>query len=94
VIVVHFLVPRRDRSGKPYPCSVQQQVRRDLERLFHGWSSLGAGALPGAWRNPESGEVEYDESWRYEIGIDPDRLSDLDSYLSHLAHRLGQNALW
>jgi len=27
--------------------------------------------MKGAWRNPESGEVEYDDSWRSELGIDP-----------------------
>lgn len=50
--------------------------------------------LTGAWRNPGSGQVEYDDSWRYEIGIDPSRLADLDAYLVQLARRLGQKALW
>ena len=48
----------------------------------------------GAWRNPESGEVEYDDSWRYEVGIDPADLDELDEYLARLSHRLRQKALW
>lgn len=94
VLVVQFLVPVYDRSGKPYSLSVQKQIRRDLEDRFDGWSLAADRPLEGAWRNPESGEVEYDESWRYEIGISPDRLDELDSYLGELAHRLGQEALW
>jgi hypothetical protein len=69
-------------------------VRRDLEDRFDGWSLAADKPLTGAWRNPESGQVEYDDSWRYEIGIDPSRLADLDAYLAQLAHRLGQKALW
>lgn len=56
--------------------------------------SLGDEPLPGAWTNPESGEIEHDESWRYEVGIDPDLLEDLDEYLADFAHRLGQKAIW
>lgn len=94
LLVVHFLVPVHDRNGEPYPRSVRDLLRADLEELFDGWSSLGNQPLPGAWRNPFSGEVEYDESWRYEVGIEPERLEELDSYLSELGHRLGQKAIW
>lgn len=69
-------------------------MRRDLEERFGGWSSLGDEPLAGAWRNPESGEVEYDASWRYEVGIPPGRLAELDGYLAELAHRLRQKAIW
>jgi hypothetical protein len=94
LLVVQFLVPKYDRSGKPYPRSVHEQLRKDLEDKFDGWSSLGDEPLPGAWRNPESGVVEYDESWRYEVGVASDRLVELDDYLGELAHRLGQKAIW
>lgn len=94
ILVVQFLVPIYDRKGKPYPRSVQKGVRRDLEDRFDGWSLAADKPLTGAWRNPESGQVEYDDSWRYEIGIAPSRLADLDAYLAQLAHRLGQKALW
>jgi hypothetical protein len=94
VLVVQFLVPVYDRDGKPYRRSVQKQIRRDLEDLFDGWSLAADKPLPGAWRNPASGEVEYDDSWRYEIGIEPNHLGELDAYLGELAHRLGQKALW
>jgi hypothetical protein len=85
ILVVQFLVPIYDRKGKPYPRSVQKGVRRDLEDRFDGWSLAADKPLTGAWRNPESGQVEYDDSWRYEIGIAPSRLADLDAYLAQLA---------
>jgi hypothetical protein len=94
ILVVQLLVPIYDREGKPYPRSVQYKIRRDLEHKFDGWSLAADKPLGGAWRNPESGQVEYDVSWRYEIGIDFVRLDELDEYLAELAHRLGQKALW
>jgi hypothetical protein len=94
VLVVQFLVPVYDREGRPYPRTVHKQVRRELEDRFDGWSLAADKPLAGAWRNPESGEVEYDESWRYEVGIAPARLDELDDYLGELSHRLGQKALW
>lgn len=94
LLIVHFLVPKRDREGHPYPRSVHQSLRRDLEELFDGWSSLGDEPLPGAWRNPRSGEVEYDDSWRYEVGIPGASLADLDEFFADLSHRLGQKAIW
>lgn len=94
ILVVQFLVPTYDRRGKPYPRSVHKRLRRDLEERFDGWSLAAEKPLAGAWRNPASGEVEYDDSWRYELGIVPGRLAALDDYLAELAHRLGQKALW
>lgn len=94
VLVVQFLIPVYDRNGKPYRRSVHKQIRRDLEERFDGWSLAADKPLAGAWRNPELGEVEYDDSWRYEVGIAPDRLGELDDYLAELSHRLGQKALW
>jgi len=92
--VVQFLLPVYDRDGKPYRRSVQKRIRRELEDRFDGWSLAADKPLPGAWRNPDTGEVEYDDSWRYEVGIASDRLDELDAYLAALAHRLGQEALW
>ena len=94
VLVVQFLVPVHDRNGKRYRRSVRNRIRRELEERFDGWSLAGDKPLAGAWRNPESGTVEYDESWRYEVGIAPARLSELDEYLGEVAHRLEQKALW
>jgi hypothetical protein len=94
VLVVQFLVPVYDREGSPYPRSVHKRLRRDLENRFDGWSLAAEKPLTGAWRNPQSGEVEYDDSWRYEVGIDPARLDEFDEYLAALAHRVGQKALW
>jgi len=65
-----------------------------MEDRFDGWSLAADKPLRGAWRNPESGEIEYDDSWRYEVGIDRSRLDELDAYLGELAHRIGQKALW
>ena len=93
-LVVQFLVPVYDRAGKPYPRAVHERVRRELEERFDGWSLAGDKPLPGAWRNPASWEVEYDDSWRYEVGIASERLTELDDYLAELAHRLGQKAIW
>jgi hypothetical protein len=94
VLVVQFLVPVFDRAGKPYRRTAHKQLRRDLEERFDGRSLAAEKPLEGAWRNPATGEVEYDESWRYEVGIAPDRLSELDRYLGELAHRLGQKTIW
>jgi hypothetical protein len=93
-VIVQFLVPVYDRDGKPYRRSVHKRLRIDLEVRFGGWSLAGDKPLPGAWRNPSSGEVEYDDSWRYEVGVAPGQLSELDRYLAELAHRLGQKAIW
>jgi hypothetical protein len=94
LLVVHFLVPKFDRGGGPYPRSVHKNLRENLEQRFGGWSSLGDKPLPGAWMNPDSGEIEYDESWRYEVGIPRRRLAELDDYLAELAWRLRQKAIW
>jgi len=94
VLVVHFLVPVHDRRGKRYAHAARIWLRRDLGARFGGWSLVSDKPLEGAWRNPESGEIEYDASWRYEIGIDPSRLDELDAYLGELAYRLGQKAIW
>ncbi len=93
-LVVQFLVPVYDRDGNPYRRSIQKQIRRDLEDRFDGWSLAADKPLPGAWRNPASGEMEFDDSWRYELGIAQGRLDELDAYLGELAHHLGQKALW
>lgn len=69
-------------------------MQRELEERFGGWSLAADRSLPGAWRNPTSGEVEYDESWRYEVGVRRDRLDEVDEYLARLADRLGQKAIW
>jgi hypothetical protein len=94
ILVVQFLLPVYDRAGRPYPPEVHLRLQHDLERLFDGWSIASERPLEGAWRNPASGEVEYDASWRYEIGIAAARLVELDDFLAELAHRLGQKALW
>jgi hypothetical protein len=74
--------------------SLQKQVRRSLEERFGGWSVVGNRPLRGAWRNPSTGKIEYDESWRYEVGLTRNRLRALDDYLADLATELGQVALW
>jgi hypothetical protein len=94
LLAVQFLVPVHDRNGEPYSWRVHERLRRDLEDRYGGWSSLGDKPLPGAWRNPQSGEVEYDDSWRDEVGIPERLLNTLDGYLAVLAHRLGQKAIW
>ena len=94
LLVVQFLIPKYDREGNPYPRSVHENLRKDLEDQFDGWSSLGDEPLPGAWRNSQSDEIEYDDSWRYEVGIAPDRLQEFDDFLAGLAHRLSQKAIW
>ena len=94
LLVVQFLVPKRNREGRAYSRSVHQELRADLELRFDGWSSLGDAPLPGAWRNPATGEIERDDSWRYEVGIAPERLEEFDGFLAELAHRIGQAAIW
>ncbi len=94
MIVVQFLIPTRDRDGDSYSRDVLKELQHDLEERFDGWSLAAHEPLPGAWRNPASGEVEYDESWRYEVGVARERLVELDEYLSLLATRLGQEAIW
>ena len=94
LLIVQFLVPVRGRDGALYPRTVHEELGRELEERFDGWSRLGDRPLPGAWRNPESGEIEHDESWRYEVGVARERLRELDDCLATLAHRLGQKAIW
>lgn len=94
MIVVQFLVPVYDRDRRPYSRDVQKRIQRELEDRFDGWSLASDQPLPGAWRNPESGEVEYDQSWRYEVGVLRKRLSEVDEYLAVLARRLQQKAIW
>lgn len=62
ILVVQFLVPVYGRDGKPYRRSVHKKIRRDLEDRFDSWSLAADKPLPGAWRNPTSGDVEYDDS--------------------------------
>ena len=94
LLVIQFLIPKFNRDGVPYPRRVHEDLRRELEERFDGWSSLGDTPLPGAWRNPESGEVEYDASWRYEVGIAAGRLPEFDEFLAVVAAHLGQKAIW
>ena len=94
MVVVQFLDPIYDRNGGPYSRDVLKRLQQELEERFDGWSLAADQPLPGAWRNPTSGQVEYDESWRYEVGVPRDRLDELDEYLARLADRLGQKAIW
>ena len=94
MVVVQFLVPIYDRNGGPYSRDVLKRLQQELEERFDGWSLAADQPLPGAWRNPTSGQVEYTESWRYEVGVPRDRLDELDEYLARLADRLGQKAIW
>jgi len=94
VLVVQFLVPQRDRDGTPYPHRVRRALQNELEERFDGWSLAAEKPLAGAWRNPASGEIEYDRSWRYEVGIEPSRLAEFDAFLAGLARRLEQKAIW
>jgi len=91
MVVVQFLVPFYNRAGRPYPRSVHQGIQRELEERFDGWSLAANQPLPGAWRNPATGHVEHDESWRYEVGVHQERLAELEDYF---AMRLGQKAIW
>ena len=94
LLIVHFLVPVADRSGRPYKRSVYKQLQLELEERFGGWSLAAPQPLRGAWCHPGSADVEYDDSWRYEVGIEPERLGELDEFLAGVAHRMGQRAIW
>ena len=91
-LTIQFLVPVRDRAGKPYPRGVKKEVERNLEDRFGGWTRADL-PLHGAWRNPETQEIERDLSWRYEVWIAPERVGEIEIYLAELAHRLGQKAI-
>jgi hypothetical protein len=94
LLIVHFLIPTLDRSGRPYRREVQKAIQRGLEDRFGGWSLVSNNPAPGAWKAPDTGEVEYDDSWRYEIGIPRDRIEELDEYLAEIADMMKQKALW
>ena len=92
--IIHFLIPVIDRDGRPYIRNVHKQIQRELEDRFGGWTLLSTEPLPGAWKAPDTGEVEYDESWPYEVGIPPERLQEFDDFLAAVAFRLGQKTIW
>ena len=92
--VVHLLVPVFDRHGRQYAEDLKNRVEEELERRFGGWSQLSARPLPGAWRNPATGQIERDCSLRYEVGVPASRLTELDELLSELATEIGQRAIW
>lgn len=94
LVVVQFLVPVLDRRGREYDYATFARLRSELERLFGGWSLVSDRPLPGAWRNPETGEVERDSSWRYEVGLPAARLGELDALLARFARRIDQKAIW
>ncbi len=94
LLACQFLIPTRDREGKAYSRGVFKAIQRGLEDRFDGWSLVSNNPAPGAWRAPDTGEVEYDESWRYEIGIPRERIGELDEYLAEIAHMMGQKAIW
>ena len=94
LVVVHLLIPMNDREGKLYPKNLKRRVEAELARRFGGWTQLSAMPLPGAWRNPETGEIELDSSVRYEVGIPAGRVGELDRLLADLAWELGQRAIW
>lgn len=62
---------RRILVGQAYRRPVLRRVQQQLEARFDGWSLAAERPLPGAWRDPGSGEIEYDQSWRHEVGIAP-----------------------
>ncbi|MBZ0273224.1 hypothetical protein K8I61_14395 [bacterium] len=78
-LVVQFLIPVIDRNGIAYEQSVFMEVREDLENGLGGWTLTSEGPTPGAWRNPDSGKIEHDDSWRYEVGIPRSRLAEFDA---------------
>lgn len=93
MIVVHFLIPVADRAGKPYRRSIYHRLHKELQERFGGFTRLGARDT-GSWRNPESGELEFDESFRYEVGVERELLDELDAYLGDVAYRIGQKGIW
>ena len=92
--IIHFLIPVLDRDGRPYVRNVHKQIQGELEDRFGGWTLLSTEPLRGAWKAPNTGEVEYDESWSYEVGIPSERLQEFDDFLAAVAFRLGQKAIW
>lgn len=94
LIVVHFLIPVFDRKGNPYPRNLNKGLQGELEDRFGGWSLIGDKPAPGGWVNPETGEREEDLSLRYEVGIKANQINELDEFLSTIASKLGQEAIW
>lgn len=92
--IVHFQVPNCDREGNPYPRGVHKRIQAELEERFGGWSLIGGDPSWGGWVDPATKRRERDASWRYEVGIKPGEIGELDDFLSEVASRLGQKAIW
>lgn len=94
LVVVQFLVPSTDTKGQPYRRGILLRLERHLAECYGGWSLVSVGPLPGGWRNPDTGRVERDVSWRYEVAVPADAMKEFDEFLGDLGASLGQAAMY
>jgi len=85
-----FLIPVKDNEDQPFPDEDFVWLREELVRRFEGFTR--DRRVDGEWY--EGGERFADESFRYTVVLDEERMPLLDELLRSACARFRQEALY
>lgn len=87
-----FLVPLSDNEGQPFGTSEWDWLCDELVIRFGGWSL--DGKIEGAWRDPVSGRVYRDSSYRYVVVVEQTAVPGFLAFMADVKARFRQEALY
>lgn len=86
MVEVEFYIPTHQGStGELHPSTAILDLHRFLDEL-KGWTIHGV--VRGSWKNPETGEMEREESFHYSVAVSSSDLELLRSFLGGRAKSL------
>jgi hypothetical protein len=99
LVECHFYVPLvRDRGRQPHSPAAWRSLQDELRRLFGGLSGperlhTSIEPVPGEYTSV-SGTRVSDESFRYTVALEAERVSELESLLKRVANTFDQEAIY
>lgn len=85
-----FMIPLYDNDGRQFSEEVMEHVRKTILGTFGGYTSDN---VQGAWIN-EEGRIFYDESIRYTITMEKEKVAELKEILVYFKELLNQEAMY
>ena len=94
-----FLIPFSEDAkvgnGRLHPMTRWEQFHEELTTRFpDGWSFIEHAAQKGPWRDPEVGDVVWDESRIYVIAIEDEAVQGLKDYLAESCRLFRQRCIY
>jgi hypothetical protein len=89
-----FLIPRtNEETGELHLVETFEELRLAMMERFGGWTELGE--VRGGWKDPATGKVMEDVSYRYKVAVPKQRVQELKNYLRNVTKReFGQHAIY